>query len=213
MAMSSGDFIYVSFALLCDPSEDSRSHDIARIRGNIERLGIAFLVPPRAPLTIKVAISEWPNISRESFDGQIKGSFHSTSLHLSFTGAQSRVNLEISGARDDDVYMLETLISVFDNGRWIAGLDPFKSLSSSQLCVIPSCNNKHMNYNTANLCQQMTRIENWLELIDAPESHYAIVQAHGNWEARLAAASISSASIHSFYLAKFAGHASRVLVL
>ena len=193
MAMSSGDSIYASVALLCDPSEDPRSHNIARIRGNIGRPGIAYLVPPRAPLITKVAISEWPNISRENFDGQIKDSFLGTSLHLSFTGAQSRVNLEFSGARDDDVYMLETLISVFDNGRWIADLDPLKTYSSSQLCVIPPCNNKHLNYNTANLCQRMTSIENWLELIDAPEMRYAIVQAQGNWEARLAAASISVA--------------------
>ena len=193
MAMSSGDSIYASVALLCDPSENSHSHDIARVRGNIGRPGIAYLVPPRAPLIRKVAISEWPNISRENFDGQIKDSFRDTSLHLSFTGAQSRANLEFSGAQDDDVYMLETLISVFDRGKWIADLDPLETFASNQLWIIPSCENRHVHHNTANPCQRMTSIENWLELIDAPESRYAIVQAHGNWEARLAAASISVA--------------------
>ena len=93
MAMSSGDSIYASVALLNDPSENSHSQDIARIRGNIGQPGIAYLVPPRDPLIKKAAINEWPNISRENFDGQIKDSFHNTSLHLAFTGAQSRVNL------------------------------------------------------------------------------------------------------------------------
>ena len=194
MAMSSGDSIYASVAVLGDPSEASHSHAITRVRGNIGRPGLAYLVPPRDPLITKVAISEWPDISRESFDGQIKDSFHSTSLHLSFTGAQSRLNLEFSGAQDDEVYMLETLISVFDKGRWIADLDPLKTFSSSSLCIIPPCDGKHIQHNTTKPCQRMTNIENWLELIDAPESRYAIVQAHGNWEARLAAASISVAS-------------------
>ena len=194
MAMSSGDSIYASVAVLGDPSEASYSHAITRVRGNIGRPGLAYLVPPRDPLITKVAISEWPNISRENFDGQIKDSFDSTSLHLSFTGAQSRVNLEFSGAQDDEVYMLETLISVFDKGRWIADLDPLKTFSSSHLCIIPPCDAKHVQHNTAKPCQRMTNIENWLELIDAPESRYAIVQAHENWEARLAAASISVAT-------------------
>ncbi len=191
MAMSSGDSIYTSAALLCDPSQDSYSHAIARVRGNIGRPGIVYLVPPRDPLITKVAISEWPNINRENFDGQIKDSFHSTSLHLSFTGAQSRVNLEFSGAQDDDVYMLETLISVHDKGRWIADLNPLKTFTSDQLCIIAPCDHKHLHHNTAHPRQRMTSIENWLELIDGPESRYAIVQAHRNWEARLAAASIS----------------------
>ena len=193
MAMSSGDSIYASVALLNDPSENSHSQDIARIRGNIGRPGIAYLVPPRDPLIKKAAINEWPNISRENFDGQIKDSFHNTSLHLAFTGAQSRVNLEFSGAQDDDVYMLETLISVHDEGRWVADLDPLKTLSSLDLWIIPACDDKHAHRNTAHPHQRMTSIENWFEMIDPPESRYAIVQAHGNLEARLAAASISVA--------------------
>ena len=201
MAMSSGDSIYASVALLRDPSEDSDSHEIARVRGNIGRPGIAYLVPPRDPLITKVAISEWPNISRENFDGQIKDSFHSTSLHLSFTGAQSRVNLEFSGAQDDDVYMLETLISLFDKGRWIADLDPLRTSSSERLRIIRPCGDKHRHHSTANPRQQMTSIENWLQLIDAPDSRYAIVQAHGNWEARLAASSVSVAlGLHTLVL-------------
>ena len=193
MAMSSGDSIYASVALLNDPSVDSHSQDIARIRGNIGRPGIAYLVPPRAPLIKRARIYEWPNISRENFDGQIKDSFHNTSLHLAFTGAQSRVNLEFSGAQDDDVYMLETLISVHDEGRWIADLDPLRMFSSIDLWIIPACDDRHVHLDTAYPHQRMTSIENWFEMIEPPESRYAIVQAHGNLEARLAAASISVA--------------------
>ena len=191
MAMSSGDSIYASVALLRDPSQESYSHAIERVRGNIGRPGIAYLVPPVAPRIKKVAISEWPNINREDFDGKLKDSFSSTSLHLSFTGAQSRVNLDFSGAQDDDVYMLETLISVHDKGRWVADLDILKTFSSDRLCILPPCGKDHVQHSTTVPRQQMTSIDNWLELIDAPESRYAILQAHRNWEARLAAASIS----------------------
>ena len=86
MAMSSGDSIYASIALLCGPSKDSYSHAIARVRGNIGRPGIVYLVPPRDPLITKVAISEWPNIGRENFDGRINNSFHSTSFAYIFHG-------------------------------------------------------------------------------------------------------------------------------
>ena len=58
MAMSSGDSIYASVTLLNDPSENSHPQDIARIRGNIGRPGIAYLVPPRAPLIKKWAAND-----------------------------------------------------------------------------------------------------------------------------------------------------------
>lgn len=104
-------------------------------------------------------------------------------------------------AIDDDVYMLETLISVFDKGRWIADLDPLETFTSNGLCIIAPCDHKNLHHNTANPRQRMTSIENWLELIGGPESRYAIVQAHRNWEARLAAASISVAlGLHTLVL-------------
>ncbi|KAL9058881.1 MAG: hypothetical protein Q9206_001714 [Seirophora lacunosa] len=49
MAMSSGDSIYVSAALLTDPYDGSHPGDIRGVTGNIGRPGITFLVPPKTP--------------------------------------------------------------------------------------------------------------------------------------------------------------------
>ncbi|KAA6406556.1 MAG: hypothetical protein FRX48_09611 [Lasallia pustulata] len=192
MAMSSGDSIYVAAALLCDPSEDPPPGDIRRIAGNIGRPGIAFMVPPADPLMKEVSLSEWPQISRNDFDGQIKNCFQSTSLHLSFTGAQTSLSIGFSGAQDTDIYILETLISLHYGGKWFADLDVLKAINSLKLRRLPPCIERH-GEEAQGLESQVTCIDNWLELVDAPEEHTSLVRAHKNWQARLAATAISIA--------------------
>ena len=192
MAMSSGDSLYVGAALLCDPSERSLSGAIKRIAGNIGRPGIAFLVPPVAPLMKKVSITEWPSLSNSEFDGRPKDCFQTTSLHLSFTGASTPINIGFSGAQDTDVYMLETLVSVHEGGKWIADLNILDTFRNYDLMVLGIC--AHERHDAAAISSyELTSIENWLELIDELDRVICVVQAHGNWEARLAACSISVA--------------------
>ena len=208
MAMSYGDSIYAAMPLLCDPSEQSLSGAISRVRGNIGQPGVSFLVPPSDPLIKKPLISEWPQISRDDFDGIVKDCFQSTSLQLSLTGAQSQLNLGFSGAQDEEVHIMETLISIHENGRWIADLDPLRTFNSVHLVMVGSLDDQknhscNQGLKIPGLClgEQMISINNWLELIDPPESMCSIVQAHGNWEARLAAASISVAKgNHTFVM-------------
>lgn len=192
MAMSSGDSIYVAAALLCDPAESTPEGDIRRIEGNIGRPGIAFMVPPLDPLMKEVSLTEWPQISRHAFDGQIKNCFQPTSLHLSFTSAQTSLSVGFSGAQDTDVYMLETLISMHHAGSWFADLDVLKAIRSLKLRRLPPCRGSHGDA-ARGLQSQITCIDNWLELVDAPEQHTSIVRAHQNWQARLAATAISIA--------------------
>ncbi|CAF9936138.1 MAG: hypothetical protein HETSPECPRED_010027 [Heterodermia speciosa] len=196
MAMSSGDSLFVGSALLCDPSLESYSADIKRIAGNIGRPGIAFLVPPVAPLMRDVSISDWPQLGSFEFDGIPRDCFNGTSLHLSFTGASSPVNVGFSGAQDADVYMLETLVSVHDSGKWVADLNVLDTFRSQHLVFIPPCTDQHHNATTLSSTYNITCIENWLELIDELDRQICMVQAHGNWEARLAATSISIAKSH-----------------
>lgn len=193
MAMSSGDSLYVGAALLCGPSPQSYSGAIKRVAGNIGRPGIAFLVPPITPLMKEVSINEWPQTGRFEFDGIVKDCFKNTSLHLSFTGANTPVNLGFSGAQDADVYMLETLISVHDSGKWIADLNILNTFRSAQLKMMGRCGYEHHNAEGSRPSCQVTSIDNWLQLVDQPEEPICLVQTHGNWEARLAAGSISIA--------------------
>lgn len=189
MAMSSGNSLYISTALLQDPFE-SDSGLIQGVTGNIGRPGIAFLVAPVDPLTKSVSMSEWPQIDRAVFDGEFRDCFASTSLHLSFTGANDSLNTEFTGAQDTEVYILETLISVYEGGRWIADIDPSRACLSVNLRRLPPCvGNRRCRSRTER--SQATCIDNWLELIDAPEENVSLVRAHKNWQARLAATSIS----------------------
>ena len=193
MALSSGDCIFASAALLADPMEVSNSEDVIMVKGNIGRAGLAFLIPPTEPLVREVSISEWPKITKDAFDGDMKNSFKNTSLHLSFTGASSRLSVGFSSSQDDDAYLLETVISVHDSGKWVADLDPLRTFLSPRFRLMSSCSDHTSHPGSWNADMQLTTIDNWLELLDKPEETSCIVRAKNNWEARMAAASLSVA--------------------
>ncbi|KAL8960187.1 MAG: hypothetical protein Q9193_003064 [Seirophora villosa] len=114
MAMSSGDSIYVSAALLTDPYDDPHPGDIRGVTGNIGRPGITFLVPPKDPMVKEVRLDEWPLIERHEFDGCLSDHFQNTSLHLSFTTAETPLNLGFSGGQDLEACIRETLFSLYE---------------------------------------------------------------------------------------------------
>lgn len=188
MAISSGDSLYIGAELLHDPFEPNFGF-VQRVAGNIGRPGIALLVSPMDPLIKPVSMSEWPQINRKVFDGEIQDCFESTSLHLSFTGANDSLNVGFTGAQDAEVYILETILSVYERGKWIADFDPLRAYQSVNLRRIPSCAGGKCTSRGQKF--EMTCIDNWLELIDAPEENVSLVRAHKNWQARLAATSIS----------------------
>ena len=201
-AMSTGDSLYVAAVLLCDPSQTPEDSEIRHIEGNIGRPGIALLVPPPDPLIRESGLSDWPQLGGIEFDGYLRNSFQDTSLHLSFTGAEEPVNVYFSGAQDVEVFLMETLIGIFDRGKWIADLDICGSLGRPNALVrIPACNQSHIDAGSmeseVTLESQVTCVDNWLSLIDATENHINLVRAHKNWQARLAAASLSVALGHS----------------
>lgn len=188
MAMSSGDSLFIGDALLEDPIE-SAGETVQHVAGNIGRAGIAFLVPPVDLMIKKPSISDWPQLNRNKFDGELKDCFESTSLHLSFTGANTPLNVGFTGAQDSEVYLLETLISVHEYGRWIADLNPLTMSRNIGLGLMPPC--------VSGTCKeggptsQIMCIDNWLELMATPEEQICLVRAHKNWQARLAATSLS----------------------
>lgn len=194
MAMSSGNSLYIGSGLLCDPSDESNFGGIRRIPGNIGRPGLAYLVPPVNPLMKEVKIEEdWRQLGHDTFDGQLQNCFGSTSLHLSFTGASSPINYEFSGGQDADVYILETLISIHEGARWIADLNPMKSVlgqaSGMMLKLkLPITENCDIGVSPKS---RIISIDNWLQLIEPPEERLALVRAHKNWQARLAATALS----------------------
>lgn len=141
----------------------------------------------------QVSINQWSMLGSVEFEGILKDCFKGISLHLSFTGASIPVNVGFSGATNADVYMLETLVSVHDSGRWIANLNVLDTFRSDNLDFIPLCTDQHHDGRTVPRTYQISSLENLLELVDEPDEQICLVQTHGNWEARLAASSISVA--------------------
>ena len=196
MAFSSENSIYVAAALMRDPyeflqSSTSLENMVYHIIGNIGRPGIAFLVPPVDPLIRVPEISDWPRMSHESFDGTLQDSFINTSLHISFTTASVPIATEFLGARDNELVLLETVVSVHDQGEWIADLDILGTMRQSAALSLmpPSCSCQHATNSTYDL--SFTCIDDWFELLAPSDDLLCMVRAHKNWQARLAATALS----------------------
>lgn len=117
MVMAATDSIYISAALLCDPSERSQEYEMRRIRGSIGKPGIAMMIPVRDP-QIRNGSQDWTLVNHNHFDGKFEDSFHTT-LHLGFTDYLLPIDVGDHGHRDFEIYFLESFISVHDRGQWL----------------------------------------------------------------------------------------------
>ena len=190
LAIASGNSIFVIGAIVSDPFETLRADCVKRIVGNIGRTGICMLVAPFEP-KIRPLGTQYNLVEHAVYDGKRENNFKATSLHLSFT--DWTLPLEVKGAEgrtiDQEAYLVESVISVLDSGKWVADLDilciDFEALTrlgTSQKC--PGHPNGCTDYD-------YTSIDRWEEFLDRPMS-VGVFRAHGNWAARLAAVSILS---------------------
>ncbi|ERF76601.1 hypothetical protein EPUS_08720 [Endocarpon pusillum Z07020] len=184
VAISSVDSLFIAAPLLHDPASLTGHSEVERVTGNVGRAGVAFLVLPDKPMVKSQDLDVWNMINHEDYDSQRIDCFASTTLHLSFTGSVVPIDVGVASARDMEIYILESVVSVHDRGKWVADLnvtwDYGQWVYASKPC-------RHGEGNATNL--PLTSIDSWAELIDKPLKH-AVVRAHNNWQARLAATSI-----------------------
>lgn len=208
-AISVGSSIYVSEAMLCDPYQASKSTSIRRVIGNLGRAGISVLIPPADPAIREPKDDNWTQINHLNFDGKLEDSFQHTSIHLSFTGYEMPLSIDSGGGHtiDRPACLLETLVSVYDRGSWVADLDMTALLSHDDVMERPFCScNRTAGSTSKSTFQERsqsiapgvsidrwTSIDNWDEFIDPPRNRVMVVRAHRNWLARLAFASVSVA--------------------
>ncbi|KAJ5785187.1 uncharacterized protein N7503_010399 [Penicillium pulvis] len=186
MALSVADSLYVASCLLRDPSESSPRFYIQRLIGNVGRAGLAFLIPPVEPMIKDYdAVNEWQFLEYAEFDGRLQNNFSSTSLQLSFTEAIFPINIGYSGGVDIEAFFLETLVSVYDSGHWIADIDVLKALESTSVSRIHPC----ADVKSESSIPRFTSVDNFVEMLCEHEN-ICIVRAWKNWQARLATASI-----------------------
>ena len=192
MALSTADSLFVAAPLLCDPSENPRGYEVRRIMGNIGRAGVAILVPPVSPRIKTSDIDKWTLINHGEFHGTPRDFFKSTSLHLSFTGSNLPMDVGYSGKWDVEAYVLESLVSVHEGGEWVADLNVLNAFQQRFFQRLRPCD--HLTNLPSE--QSLISIKNWTEFLDRPQ-RCGVVQAHGNWQARLAAMTISIMQEHS----------------
>jgi hypothetical protein len=124
-AISSGNSIYVTSALLSDPSEKPNVADIRRIVGNIGQAGISFLIPPPEPKTRELEMDNWIQINHHTFDGKAENNFRHTTIHLSLTEYEMPLKIQRKDRHtiDRPARLVETILSVHDRGHWVADLN------------------------------------------------------------------------------------------
>ena len=190
LAIASGNSIFVISAIISDPFKNLAEGSVKRIIGNIGRTGLCMLVAPFGP-KIRPLGNQYNLVEHAVYDEKRENNFKGTSLHLSFTDwTLPLVGNGVKGRTiDQGAYLVESVISVLDSGKWVADLNilgidfkNLKRLRQSQQC--PGHPNGRTDYD-------FTSLDSWEELLDGPLG-VGIFRAHGNWAARLAAVSILS---------------------
>jgi hypothetical protein len=209
-ALSSGNSIFVTSAFLDDPAKKSNAANVRRIVGNIGESGISFLVAPPDPKT-RLPKMDWTLVKNEAFDGKLENNFTQTSVHLSFTEYQMPLKIHDKDSHiiDRPARLIETLVSVHDQGNWIGDLNLLEALDlyTDRLegpefdlrdlerlqCYGGTCGEmtfyqvveKLRTCPYSHLAFPITSIDSWDELFDPPQEGILVVRAHKNWLTRL----------------------------
>ncbi|PGG96931.1 hypothetical protein GX51_07579 [Blastomyces parvus] len=205
MALSSGDSLYISAPLLCDPSDKVAASSIRHMIGNVGKHGLLLLVPPPVPQVMTPELDNWRSIDHPVFEGRLEDTFRGTSLHLSFTDWSAPIDLG-RGHRDAEAYVVESVVSVNDNGRWIADLDVLDSLKNGcgqfdhKFFFKSGCAHTPSSTATATATattqtatlgdivdKEISCITNWDEFLERPDTP-SVAMTHNNWLARLSIA-------------------------
>ncbi|EFR01728.1 hypothetical protein MGYG_04729 [Nannizzia gypsea CBS 118893] len=190
LAMCTQNSIFVAAAVLSDPLEDVKGYEIRRLVGNIGKRGISMLVAPRNP-RIREPKYDHSIVNHAPYDGKRENNFNDTSLHLSFTEWTIPLATADSQTIDQDVFLVESVISVRDRGELVADLD-ILGIHEDKLMIRDEASLSILTDGVdddAMLTGDLTSIDSWEELLDPPLG-VGVFRAHGNWVARLAATSI-----------------------
>ncbi|KAH8802162.1 hypothetical protein F5882DRAFT_457177 [Hyaloscypha sp. PMI_1271] len=189
MAISAGNSIYVSSMVLSDPYDVVPEYDIRRIVGNVGYAGITLMIAPQDP-RIRDLSHDYTQVRHTKYDFEREDNFGGTTLHLSFTNWKMPIDTGARGTVDQDVYYVESVISVHDCGEWVADIDILNFDTKARRLVLCECEDQRAQSTPAtSMITRLTSIDNWEELLDVPQG-IGIFRARGNWPARLAAASI-----------------------
>lgn len=185
IALCSEDSIFVSEVLLSDPSVDADKLSIRHIIGNVGIAGMVCMVPPHEP-RIRPLGHDASLVSHAPYDGSLTDSFGGTSLHLSFTTWKVPLDWDNTGDIDQEIFLYESVVSVQDQGKWVADIDVLGIETDRPDVISFSCECEPEPLSDT---QNIVSISSWDEFLDQPPC-IGVLQTNKNWAARLAAVSI-----------------------
>ncbi|KAL3474145.1 hypothetical protein BJX99DRAFT_248478 [Aspergillus californicus] len=200
MAISCGNSLFIARCLLQDPVYSLRSNQNAVVHaiGNVGKPGVALM---HAPVGVEIRehdIDRWHVVSHSQFDGSLSDGvqFDKTSLHMSFTGGKGPISVGPSGFRGMEAYYLETKVSLYDGGEWVADLDILNALGRTRTRLWSSNlgpNDGVCSHDTSftHSGMKLISIDCWEEILSPPPSPL-ILSSGPSWMARLAGRSIGS---------------------
>ncbi|KAL3478352.1 hypothetical protein BJX99DRAFT_269344 [Aspergillus californicus] len=190
MAISSGNSLFIAQRILHDPipPEGLASCAVAHAVGNVGKPGIALLFAPDQPNIREHDVERWQVVNHNPFDGSsVGGLFDGSSLQMSFTGWEGPLSVRGPSAfRGLEAYNLETQISMYDRGEWVADLNILKALSSSQHLKVCGLFKERCGHTpTVSGCGvKFVSIDCWEELL-SPSDKPMVLRSGSSWMARM----------------------------
>ncbi|KAI1455911.1 hypothetical protein F4805DRAFT_434666 [Annulohypoxylon moriforme] len=209
--LTSGNSIFVSSSMICDPHNEPLDDEIIRVPGNIGEPGLSFLISPPNPEVREGGDNDWAVINHSPFTGELEPNFEKTSIHLIKTGYTSEIRgMHNRGYFIDRQAMLREInVQVLHGEDWIGDLNILSALRGSRLSRVV-CKHKEeasrnqddqVPYNHVFGDDEIVKADCWAEVLnDALDSNCVIVRVSGGhdsgkrsnqWLARLAASTIS----------------------
>ncbi|KAL2819042.1 hypothetical protein BDW59DRAFT_181736 [Aspergillus cavernicola] len=190
MAISSGNSLFIAQRILHDPipPEGLASCAVAHAIGNVGKPGIALLFAPDKPNIREHDVERWQVVNHNPFDDNpVGGLFDGSSLQMSFTGWVGPLRVRGPSAfRGMEAYNLETQISMYDRGEWVADLNILKALGSCQGLQACELLKERCGHNpaVAHSGVQFVSVDCW-EVLLSPSDKPMVLRSGSSWMARM----------------------------
>ena len=117
-------------------------------------------------------------VPRAPYNGKREDNFRATTLHLSFTDWRLPLQTSVRRVIDEAVSLAESVVSVYNRGKWVADLDILGVKWEPVVKIVPGCRcSDEERARSASL--PWTSVDSWDDSLDLPEST-AIFRGNGN---------------------------------
>ncbi|KAK6855337.1 hypothetical protein PG995_008869 [Apiospora arundinis] len=191
VALCSEDSIFVAGILISDPtpgdSTTSSRPSVRHLVGSIGKAGLVLLVSPLEP-RIRPRTDNPLLVEHKTYDGTRIDSFEGVSFHLSFTEWKAALDWENTGEIDQEIFLVESVLSIQQNGQWIADIDVLNLEKTPPAIFTTDCDGSCVDDLPPNP-EEVVSLDCWEEVLDPPPTT-GVFRAKKNWIARLAVTAI-----------------------